>query len=86
VVRERGRRVIATSIVRLQTDEGARELLEFVGANDSLLNDPSFVLRRSEKVNQKLEEKCSGRTGPLSAGEMIDWANQVDIRLAARRS
>jgi glycosyltransferase involved in cell wall biosynthesis len=86
VVKERGRRVITTSIVRLQTDEGVRELLEFVGANDTLLNDPGFVLRRSEKVNQKLEEKRSGRTSPLSAAEMLDWANQVDARLAARQS
>jgi glycosyltransferase involved in cell wall biosynthesis len=85
VIRERGRRVITTSIVRLQTEEGVRELLEFVGATDSLLNDPCFVLRRSEKVNQKLEEKCSGGASPLSAAEMIDWANQIDARLAAHR-
>ena len=86
VVKERGRRVITTSIVRLQTDEGVRELLEFVGANDTLLNDPDFVLRRSEKVNQKLEEKRSGGTSRLSAAELLDWANQVDARLAARQS
>jgi glycosyltransferase involved in cell wall biosynthesis len=85
-IRERGRRSITTSIVRLQTDEGVRELLEFVGADGRLLNDPGFALRRSDKVNQKLEEKCSGGASPLSAAEMIDWANEVDSRLAARRS
>ena len=61
-------------------------LVEFAKMRDSLLNDPSFVLRRTEKVNQKLEEKRSGGTSPLSAAEMLDWANQVDGRLAARRS
>jgi glycosyltransferase involved in cell wall biosynthesis len=86
VIKERGRQVITTSIVRLQTDDGVRELLEFVGADDSLLNDQGFALRRSQKVNQWLEIKRSVGAAPLSAVEMVNCANEVDARLAARRS
>jgi glycosyltransferase involved in cell wall biosynthesis len=86
LIRERGRRAITISMVRLQTDDGVRELLEFVGAEDGLLNDPGFVLRRREKVNQMSELKRAVGAKPLSAAEMVDWANQVDKRLAARRS
>ncbi len=86
MVRERGRQVITTCIGRLQTDDGVRELLQFAGADENVLNDPAFALCRSEKVNQKLELKRSVGANPLSAAEMIDWANQVDARLAARRS
>jgi hypothetical protein len=87
MVRERGRQVITTCIGRLQTDDGVRELLQFAGADENVLNDPAaFALRRSEKVNQKLELKRSVGANPLSAAEMIDWASQVDARLAARRS
>jgi hypothetical protein len=85
VIKEQRRRVITTSIMQLQTDHGVRELLEFVGASDSLLNDPEFVLRRSEKVNQKSEMKRYGGTF-FSAVEMVNWAKEVDARLAARRS
>jgi hypothetical protein len=85
IIRGLGRRVITTSIARLQTGESVRELLEFVDASDSLLNDPNFVLRRSEKVNQMLEMKRYGCTS-LSASEMVNWAKEVDARLAARRS
>jgi len=70
----------------LQTDDGVRELLQFAGADENVLNDPAFALCRSEKVNQKLELKRSVGASPLSAEEMIDWANEVDSRLAARRS
>jgi hypothetical protein len=86
LISEQGRQVITTSIDRLQTDDGVRELLKFVGADDSLLNDQGFALRRSERVNQKLEMKRSVGANPLSAAEMIDWANHVDARLAVRRS
>ena len=85
VIRERGRRVMTTSITRLQTDDGTRRLLGFVGANDSLLTDTDFLARRNEKVNQKTEMKRPGGTF-LSAQEMVNWANEVDTRLAARRS
>jgi hypothetical protein len=84
VIRELGRRVITTSIGRLQTDEGVRDLSEFVGANESLLSDPDFVLRRSEKVNQKLELKRYGGIS-FSAEEMVNWAKEIDARLAPRR-
>jgi hypothetical protein len=86
MVRERGRQVITTCIGRLQTDDGVRELLQFAGADENVLNDPAFALRRGEKVNQKLELKRSVGANPLSAAEMIDWAGQVDRRVAARRS
>jgi hypothetical protein len=85
VIRERGRRVMTTSITRLQTDDGTRRFLGFVGANDSLLTDTDFLARRNEKVNQKTEMKRPGGTF-LSAQEMVNWANEVDTRLAARRS
>jgi predicted O-methyltransferase YrrM len=85
IMQDRGRQVMATSIVRLQTDDGIRELLEFVGAGDSVLNDPDFVRRRGEKINHKSEMKRVGSTR-LSAAEMINWAKDVDTRLAARRS
>jgi hypothetical protein len=85
LIREQGRRVITTSIGRLQTSDGVRELLEFVGINDSLSIDQDFSLRRSEKVNQKLEMKHSIGATPLSAAEMVNWANEVDARLAPRR-
>jgi hypothetical protein len=86
LIREQGRRVITTSIVRLRTEDGVRELLEFVGIDQSLLSDQDFSLRRSEKVNQKSEMKRGIGATPLSAAEMIKWANEVDIRIAARRS
>jgi hypothetical protein len=86
VCREHGRGVITTSIVRLQTDDGVRELLQFMGIEDSLLIDQDFSLRRSETVNQKLEIKRSIGATSLSAAEMVDWANEVDTRMAARRS
>jgi glycosyltransferase involved in cell wall biosynthesis len=86
LTRERGHRVMTTSIVQLQTDDGARELLEFVGVEDRLLVDQDFSLRRSEKVNQKSEIKRSIGATSLSASEMVDWANEVDTRMAVRRS
>ena len=86
LIREQGRRAFTTSVVRLQTDDGVRELLEFVGADNSLLSDPDFGLRRSVKANQKLEMKRGIGATPLSQGEMVDWANAVDARLAAQRS
>jgi hypothetical protein len=86
LIREQGRRVITTSIVRLRTEDGVRELLEFVGIDQSLLSDQDFSLRRGEKVNQKSEMKRGIGATPLSAAEMIKWANEVDTRIAARRS
>jgi hypothetical protein len=84
VIRERERRVITTSIGQLQTDEGIRDLLEFVGAADDLLSNPNFALRRTEKVNQKLDLKHYGGTS-FSAEEMVNWAKEVDARLVPRR-
>jgi hypothetical protein len=83
-VKELGKRVITTSIDQLQEDDGVREILEFVGASDSLLDDPNFVLRRREKVNQMLNNKRP--VIPLSAAEMIICANDVDERLKSRLS
>ena len=85
LIKEQGRQVVSTSISRLQTEDGLQEFLEFVGASESILNDPEFVVRRSKKINQKLEMKRIADT-PLLASEMLNWANEVDKRLTAQRS
>jgi hypothetical protein len=86
LIKDRGRQVVSTSIARLQTEDGLRELFEFLGASKSILNDPNVVARRSKKVNQKLEMKRLAADTPLSASEMLNWANEVDRRLTAQVS
>lgn len=81
LVRERGGRVLETSLRALQSEPGARELLAFLDADEALLGDPEFMRRQSEPVNQKLEAKARAGKPLLSGPEMLELARIVDARL-----
>jgi predicted O-methyltransferase YrrM len=84
LVRRYGRRVITTSVQRLQSDDGARELLRFMNADETLLGDAEFARRRAMKVNEKAWQ-VSGKP-LLTAQSMIEMAREVDARVQVKVS